>query len=357
MMKTMTVPSALSEKERLVLDLIVEHYLEGGKPVSSGRVAQKKRQVGSPATVRAIMASLEERGYLVQPHTSAGRVPTDLGLRAYVNHLFTASLSRQAGAPASVEELDTGRADFGALLVQASKILAEESDNLGFVISPHISRIRFHHLRFIKVSAEKVMVILVTPFHMVLTEIVESLAPFTQLELDRSSQYLNQNFQGKTLIAVRDILLQELPKYRAKYEALINKLLTLVRASVRDEEGESRIILQGTSRLLSKAELFDMEKLKTLFESFEEKANLTRLLSDFISLDRVKVLIGSELNAPNIADCSLILSHYGTSTQVLGSLGIIGPKRIPYEKIIPLVDSVAQRLSRAIARVGNEVPL
>ena len=353
----MTVPSTLSEKERRVLDLVVEHYLQAGKPVSSGRVAQKKREVGSPATVRTIMARLEERGFLIQPHTSAGRIPTDLGLRIYVNHLFSESFSRQAGAPAMGEELDTGRADFGNLLVQASKILAEESDNLGFVISPHISRIRFHHLRFIKISDQKVMVILVTPFHMVLTEIVESLAPFSQLELDRSSQYLNQTFQGKTLVGVRDILLQELPKYRAKYEALINKLLTLVRASVREEEGESRIILQGTSRLLSKAELFDMEKLKTLFESFEEKANLTRLLSDFISLDRVKVLIGSELNSPDIADCSLVLSHYGTNTQVLGSLGIIGPKRIPYEKIIPLVDSVAKRLSRAISRVGNEVPI
>ncbi len=353
----MTISSALSEKERLVLDLVVEHYLQAGKPVSSGCVAQKKPGLGSPATVRNIMAGLEERGLLAQPHVSAGRVPTDLGLRLYVNHLFSESLSRQTGASSLVEELDAGRADFGALLVQASKILAEESDNLGFVISPHISRIRFHHLRFIKVSEHKVMVILVTPFHMVLTEIVESSAPFAQIELDRASQYLNQNFQGKTLIGVRDYLLQELPKYRAKYETLINKLLALIRASVREEEGESRIILQGASKLLGKAELFDTERLKTLFESFEEKANLTRLLSDFISLDRVKVLIGSELNSPDISDCSLILSHYGTSSQVLGSLGIIGPKRVPYDKIIPLVDSVAQRLSRAIARAGKEVPL
>ncbi len=347
----------LKEKEKLVLDLAVEHYLGEGKPVSSGWIAQKRPSLGSPATVRSIMGRLEDLGLLEQPHTSAGRIPTDRGLRLYVNHLLSAGLSGQGDAPVLVPEgLAVRSGDFDGLLRDASRILAEESDNLGFVLSPQVSRTQFHHVRFIRISGAKVMVILVTPFHIVLTEIVETQTPFTQLELDRVSQYVYQNFRGRSLAQVRDALLQELPKERAAYEGLLTRLSALLRASLKQEEEESRIFLQGTAKLLNKADLFDMVKLKTLFQSFEEKANLTRLLSDLITLDRVKVLIGSEINFADVSDCSLVLSHYGTSTQVLGSLGIIGPKRLPYERIIPLVDSVAKRLSRAIANMSSEVP-
>ena len=208
-----------------------------------------------------------------------------------------------------------------------------------------------------KVAEDKVMAILVTPFQMVLTQIVESRTPFTQVELDRAAQYVNLNFRGKNLLFIRDFLFRELPKYRLKYEDIIQKLSGLVRTYVSQESANSRIILQGTSRLLNKADRFGGGRLEALFQSFEEKANLAKLLSDLISLDRVKVLIGSEVGSPDIRDCSLILSHYGTGNQVLGSLGIIGPKRIPYEKIIPLVDSVAKRLSRAITSSDQEVSL
>jgi len=346
----------LKEKEKLVLDLAVEHYLSEGKPVSSGWIVQKRPSLGSSATVRNIMGRLAELGLLEQPHTSAGRVPTDRGLRLYVNHLLSAGLAGKGGAPLPPEGLAVRGGDFDDLLRDASRILAEESDNLGFVLSPQVSKTQFHHVRFVRISGSKVMVILVTPFHIVLTEIVETLTPFTQLELDRVSQYVYQNFRGRNLAQVRDALLQELPKERATYEGLLSRLTDLLRASLKQEEGESRVFLQGTAQLLNKADLFDMVKLKALFQNFEEKANLTRLLSDLITLDRVKVLIGSEVKFADFSDCSLVLSHYGTSTQVLGSLGIIGPKRLPYERIIPLVDSVAKRLSRAIANMGSEVP-
>jgi len=201
------------------------------------------------------------------------------------------------------------------------------------------------------------MSILVTPFQMVLTETLETPLSMSQAELDLASQFINQNFRGKTLIFVRDVLLQELPRYRTRYEDIINKIADLVRAVINREEDENRIFIQGTSRLLGKAELFDMGKLRSLFENFEERASLVKLLADFISLDRVKVLIGAEVNFPNVQDCSLVLSHYGTSHQVLGSLGIIGPKRIPYAKIIPLVDRVAKRLSQAITIYGREVAI
>lgn len=349
--------SILKEKDRRVLRLIVEAYLEGGRPVSSGEVFRKKRFPGSPATLRNIMVRLEAKEYLSQPHTSAGRVPTDKGLRFYVNSLLADALFPRDDTALVPEDLGAKRGDLDSLLLEVSRILAVHSDNLGFVISPRVSQIPFRHLRFMKVAEEKVMAILVTPFQMVLTQIVESRTPFTQVELDRAAQYVNLNFRGKNLLFIRDFLFRELPKYRLKYEDTVQKLSGLVRTYVSQEESNSRIILQGTSRLLNKAALFRGGRLEALFQSFEEKANLAKLLSDLISLDRVKVLIGSEVDSPDIQDCSLILSHYGTSSQVLGSLGIIGPKRIPYDKIIPLVDSVAKRLSRAITSTDQEVSL
>jgi heat-inducible transcriptional repressor len=351
------VKSALRDKDKKVLNLIVEAYVRSGHPVSSGSVAQTRKFAGSPATVRNIMARLEEQGYLSQPHTSAGRVPTDKGLRHYADTLLAEKSFTRDDLPLIQEGFQARTADLDSLLIQASRLLADYSDNLGFVISPQVSRVQFEHLRFIRISPQRIMAILVTQFQMVLTETLETQLSLSQGELDRASQYINQNFRGKNLISVRDALLQELPQYRMRYEDVINKLSDLVRAVINREEDENRIFIQGSSRLLGKAELFDMGKLRSLFQNFEERASLVKLLADFISLDRVKVLIGAEVNFPSVQDCSLVLSHYGTSQQVLGSLGIIGPKRIPYEKIIPLVDRVAKRLSQAIAIYGREVSL
>jgi len=341
---------SLREKEKIVLKAIAEYYLKAGKPISSGFICQKRILPDSPATIRNIMFKLEEMGFLSQPHTSAGRVPTDNGLRFYVNSLLEETPLSLSQMSFLAHDLSIKKGDFNSLLHQASRYLADQSDSLGFVLSPRISKIRFHHLRFIKISENKVMILLVTSFNIVLTEIVPTEIYFNQEELDRASHYINQNFRGKNLIFVRDCLLGELPKFKFKFEQAFNKLMTLLKASIVQEEQEDQIIVQGASKLIDKFGLMNIAKLKSLFQNFEEKANLAKLLSDFISLDRVKVLIGSESNLPGIADCSLILSHYGDSDQVLGSLGIIGPKRLPYKKIIPLVDNVAKKLSQTISQ-------
>ncbi len=339
----------LREKDRRILNLIAESYLKTGKPISSGYIAQRSPESVSSATVRNIMSKLEERGFLSQPHTSAGRTPTDKGLRHYVNNLFDEATIPEKKIDLLSQNLVLQEGDFHSFLNQVSRILADYSDNLGFVLSPRISKINFQHVRFIKVSDVKVMIILITPSNFVLTEIVQTNTYFTQIELDKASQYINQSFRSKNLHFVRDYLLHELPKYKTKYETIIDKLITLLKAYISKEDRENQIFFQGTPKLLEKHDLFDMEKLKSLFQNFEEKAKLAKLLSDFISLDRVKVMIGSELDIPDISDCSLILSHYGYHSQVLGSLGIIGPKRIQYKKIIPLVDGIAKSLSQTIS--------
>lgn len=340
--------TGLREKDRIVLKTIVEFYLQSGQPVSSGLIHQKKVLPDSPATLRNIMTKLEEMGFLSQPYASAGRVPTDRGLRFYVNCLFEEdSRNLEAGA-AAADDVSIQPGDFPSVLQQASKLLADRSDSVGFVLSPRLSHINFHHLRFIKIAEARVMVLLVTTFHMVLTEIVTTEIDFTQNELDRASQYINQGFAGKNLVVARDTLLRELPSFKSQFDQAFTRLMSLLRASIEHEAQGPQIIVQGTAQLLDKFEESDLGAMKGLFRNFEEKANLAKLLSVFIALDRVKVLIGEESRVPQISDCTLILSPYGDDRQVYGSLGVIGPKRIPYKTIIPLVDTVAKKLSRTI---------
>ncbi|MBA7678019.1 Heat-inducible transcription repressor HrcA [subsurface metagenome] len=273
----------LREKDKVILNLITESYLKEGKPISSGFIAQRSPLPVSPATVRNIMTKLEEQGYLFQPHTSAGRIPTDNGLRLYVNNLLEETLipEKKVELP---EDFSLELSDFNSLLNQVSKVLAEQSDNLGFVLSPRISKINFRHIRFIKISEYKVMIILITTSNFVLNEIFQINTYFTQLELDRASQYINQNYSGQNMFIIRDYLLKELPKFKIRYEDIIDKLINLLKAYIAQEEEESQIFLQGTSKLLEKHDLFDMGKLKALFQKFEEKAKLAKLLSDFMSL-------------------------------------------------------------------------
>lgn len=329
--------------------MIVENYLKFGRPVSSDCIAQKSKIRVSPATVRNIMTKLEEQDYLFKPHLSAGRIPTDKGLRFYVNRLFDKVALSNNVVNIPFEDFSLKKSDLNSLFLDVSKLLSEYSDNIGFVIYPRISRINFHHIRMIKLSEERIMIILITPFNLALTEIVETKTCFTQSELERASRYIDENFQGKNLLFIRDYLLKEFPKYTLKFEKILQKLTLFFRSQLFQDESENQILLQGTSKFLEKSDFFDMKELKSLLQKFEEKANLAKLLSDFISLDRVKVLIGSELDIPDVFDCALVLSHYGYERQVLGTLGVIGPKRIPYKRIIPLVDCVAKRLSQTIS--------
>ncbi|MGB9893827.1 MAG: heat-inducible transcriptional repressor HrcA, partial [Candidatus Saccharicenans sp.] len=286
--------SKLENKEKIILNLTVEVYLQTGKPVSSGYLAQRLNNTISSATIRNAMARLEQEGYLYQPHTSAGRLPTDEGIRFYVNNLLTETLYATSGSVRVWEqELSVESGQLDSLLLQVSQILASNSDNLAFVVSPHISQLAFDQVKFVKLQDNRVMIILLSTFNLVQTEIFETQTIFTQNELDRAAQYINQNFRGKSLAYVRDYLFRELPRLRMKYETLVEKMIALLRSYSLQEKERSKVFLQGTARLLDKAELFDLAKLKSLFQNFEEKANLARLLSDLISLDRVKVLIGS----------------------------------------------------------------
>lgn len=337
------------ETDKYILYYTVESYIKAGKPVSSRFIKEHYHLEVSSATIRNMMLKLEKDGYLYQPHTSAGRLPTDKGLRSYVNKIFEEAVVPEEKVNFPSEKTYLKKGDFNSLLFYASKTLSEYSNNIGFVLSPDISKINFYHIRLIKISEEKVLIILITSYNLVLTEIVRTATYFTQDELDRASYYINENFRGRNLVFVRDYLNKEVPIARKRFEKLIRKLMGFLKSYFNQEDKEKGIFLEGTSNLLEKTEFFQMDRIQSLFKNVEERAKIAKFLSDFISLDRVKVLIGSEMDLPEISDCSLVLSHYGYRRQILGSLGIIGPKRIPYKNIIPLVDCVAKKLSETIS--------
>ncbi len=351
--------TGLKERDEKILDFIVASYVQDGRPVSSNLIASSGCVGDSPATIRNVMVRLEVMGYLFQPHTSAGRIPTDHGIRHYVNSILPGGAGgpERETVPSFQETMPARRWDLGSLLSHVSRVLADSSDNLGFVISPHISRINFQAVRLVKISDERILIIVVTPFNMVLTESIETGPGLSQLDLDRVAHLINDNFRGKTLASIKPGLLKDHPRYRMTFESTIDTMMEMIRACMAYDDGDNRIYLQGTVSLLEKADRFDWNRLRQLFRSIEEKARLVRLLSDLISLERVKVLIGSEVEIPDIQDCSLILSHYSYGNQVLGSLGIIGPKRLAYDRIIPLVDRVARRLSHAITVCSKEVSI
>lgn len=339
----------LREKDTHILNIAVEHYLRIGRPVSSGAIARQTVLNVSSATVRNIMVKLERQGYFHQPHTSSGRTPTDKGLRFYVKSLQEErdSIPQDINLPS--QELFSGGSDLSSLLIQASRILSEYSDNLGFVLSPKISRVELQHLRFIKITENRIFIMLVTFNNLALTGAVDTSEYFTQTALDDAARFINRNFRGKNLIHIRDYLLERMPGTPARHSDAVHRVALLLRRYISQEEKANRIFVEGTSKLLGKPELMQGGGLKTLFEKLEEKEKLAKLLSDFISLKQVKVLIGSELDLPDVLGCSLVLSHYGYHRQVLGSLGILGPKRIPYRTIIPVVDCVAKKLSQSLS--------
>ncbi len=206
----------LRPKDRLVLIQIVESYLAEGRPVSSEGVTKKKILPDSSATIRNIMVRLEKAGYLLKPHSSAGRIPTDKGLRFYVNHLLELLAPESGRTIVLPESALSERGDIHSLLQRVSLMLADESDNLGFVLSPRISRIPFKHLRFVRIAENKVMVILLATFNLVHNEIVCLDQDLSQTELEEAARYLNQNFRGKNLQTVWTYHERELPLYRGR---------------------------------------------------------------------------------------------------------------------------------------------
>jgi len=350
-----TIDFLRNERNREILHWVIATHIMTGRPVGSRRIARQSREQLSAATVRNIMAELEEMGYLHQPHASAGRVPTDKAYRFYVDYL----LKRRNISPRDRDMIDRDlRLDDSAehLMARASQVLSRISKNVGIVVSPPISRVALKHLQFVKLADNRILVILVSRSGIVQNRLIHYAEEISQTELDQAARYIVENFRDKTLFEIRNQILKLIQQEQALYDKFMQRIITLSTQtfSVTENQLDAEIYLDGASNLIKTPEFSDINKMKLLFETIEQKSRLAALISRCIEGDtqEVRITIGAENALQGIEDCTLITSPYVVDEKTHGSLGILGPTRMEYARTISLVDYVARLFGRVL-ETGN----
>jgi heat-inducible transcriptional repressor len=338
----------LQERDRRILAIVVQGYIDDGDPISSLWLASRGLGVSS-ATLRNILARLEEQGFLRQPHTSSGRVPTDLGYRSYVDQLLS---ERRSTRPAPQVEARLRRAGtVDDLLSHASQEVARAAQQLSFAIAPAADTAALEHLDFVPLDSTKVLVVLVSTGGHVTQKVIEPSEPYSLSELQQAANYLNREFKGRSILAVRQAVLERLREERILYDRLMARALRLASTTFADMQAEPAVFIQGASLLLEDigGESADvtLETLRTLLRMIEEKARLVSLLDDYISGDGLTIVIGSEHHAPDLQRFTLIASRYSDGHGT-GAVGVIGPTRMRYSRAINAVEGLSKAISRMV---------
>jgi heat-inducible transcriptional repressor len=344
----------LDERSQSILKAIVLSYIRTAYPVGS-RSLTKSFDFGlSPASIRNIMADLEEMGYLAQPHPSAGRIPTEKGYRFYVNGVLDEIDQERIMEGLGIEKYQMHKTeDIKQLFQETSKLLSMHSHYAGIVLTPKFANMFFQHLKFIKLRKFHVLMVFVSMEGLIQTKVIETEKDFSQQELDRFSFFLNDRFKGIALQEIQSALLNQMREDKEQYSRLLQKVLDLVNKAFQEAQGNphgEELFLEGTANILDLPEFANVEKMKALFKAFEEKYIIMKLLDGCFSNDGVQVFIGSENPFLGINNCSLVITNYKRGSQVLGALGIIGPTRMEYSKVIPLVDYTAKWLGQVLAQ-------
>lgn len=345
---------------QIILSAIINEHLISGEPVGSKTIADKFANASglSSATIRNVMGDLEERGYLEQPHTSAGRIPTDAGYRFYVDNLLgVLSISNEDIRIISDE---FGLKEFemadtpDRLMERTSQLLSALSNNVGIVVSPSMASDRLQHIEFVNLSDNRVLVILVSAPNIVHNKIIRLKIAFSNDELDRTARYLNTEFGGKSLAEIRAAIMSLMHEEKALFDKLLQTAVILCSQSIEDEEDNlGEIFVDGTSNILSKSDFADLERLRELLRTIGEKSRLMQILNECVVLDSsvragaVQVVIGSENSTPSLQDCTLITAPYRIGdSSAMGTLSVLGPTRIEYARMISIVSYVARILEK-----------
>ncbi len=344
----MSEKQGLSQRAQQVLTAVIVNYVLTALPVGSRTVARQAGLEVSPATIRNVMAELEERGLLAQPHTSAGRVPPREGLRFYIDSIL------------EVRELDAGAKERlkGSLLANrpqeltevlkaTSRVLSNLSQQVAVVALPGPEQEVFRHIEFILLHPGVILVVLVSKAGGVQNRIIEAEATLGQEDLDKFSRYLNELLADLTLSEVRDRVAQEMAKEKARFDHLVGQALSLGQKALAPEPG-GEVLIEGRNHLLAAPEFADVAKLKHIFTAFEEKSTLLRLLEKSLSAHGVQIFIGVESELYGLEGLTAVTSPYGDEKTPLGALGVIGPTRMDYSRVIPMVDYTAKLVSRVL---------
>ncbi|HSI45157.1 MAG TPA: heat-inducible transcriptional repressor HrcA [Methylophilus sp.] len=336
----------MDKRAQILLKTLVEHYISGGQPIGSRTLLQHSGLDVSPATIRNVMSDLEQLGFIASPHTSSGRIPTKKGYRLFVDSLMTVQpLDNRA-----VAQLKTGFSSPNQqeLISSAADMLSQLTQFAGLVMTPKRTRNVLKHMEFLHLSEKKILVILVTEDGQVQNRILMAEKAFSSSELIAASNYVNSNCQGLTLDELQHKLKQELQQVQADINRLMSAALQA--AGQPEQSAKETVVISGERNLLQVDELStNVTSLRKLFEIFERRTALMQLLDHSQRADGIQIFIGGESGYLPLDECSLITAPYEADGQVVGTLGVIGPTRMAYERIIPIVDITAKLLSNALS--------
>jgi heat-inducible transcriptional repressor len=336
----------LSERAQILLKTLVERYIAEGQPVGSRALSKYSGLDLSPASIRNVMADLEEMGFIASPHTSAGRIPTTRGYRFFVDTLL--KIKPLDSLQINQLEGQLHAENTQRLVSSASQILSDLTRFAGVVMTPRRSA-GFRHIEFLKLSATRVLLILVTPEGDVQNRIILTDKPYSSAELVEAANILNQNYAGLTFDDIRKRIHNELKQLREDMTRLMTAALDA--GSQAASESAEEFVISGESNLLDVQELSsNMTSLRKLFELFESKTGLLQILDISSRAHGVQIFIGGESGLVPLDECSVVTAPYEVEGQIVGTVGVIGPTRMAYERVIPIVDITAKLLSSALAQ-------
>ena len=335
---------AFNERSQQILKSLVEVYIREGQPVGSRKLAHESGLKLSPSTVRNVMAELEERGLIVSPYTSAGRIPTDQGYRFFVDTLLTVQPLDNAAVKKMTKGLD-GETSLAHTAETASTLLSEITQMAGVVMLPNRTTKTLRHIEFIRLTEKRVLAILVIDNQDVQNTIIQTERSFTESELHQAANYLNTSLVGRNLSDVRALLVKSLQETREVLDGAMKAAIEMAEQAVENAaDNDGDVVIAGQTNLMGQEGLTDVFKLRDLFEAFSEKQRMFTLLDQSLSMPGIQIFIGDESGYSELNKCSLVTSQYQVDGQVLGVLGVIGPTRMAYDRVIPLVDVTAKLL-------------
>jgi heat-inducible transcriptional repressor len=340
---------AVNQRAQRVLKLLVERYIQDGTPIGSKTLTEEFALGLSPATVRNILADLENAGYITSPHTSAGRIPTPKGYRIFVNHLLTNKSLCHSEIEALKNKLDPDLA-MPNLLESASSLLSSLTQLAGIVALPRINRVELRQVEFLPLSANKVLVIIVLNNREVQNRIIYTDRIYTESELQQAANYLNTHYAGKDLLSIRKELVSAIREDRETMAHLLQAVIEVGNKAFLDSEQKSKdYIVAGQSNLLSYTRRDeDLLRVRALFDVLSQKQEIVNLLEYALEAEGIQIFIGKESGYELFDGCSMVTASYSVDGQLIGSLGVIGPTRMPYDRVISAVDITAKLLSAAL---------
>jgi len=340
---------ALSQRASSLLKTLVEMHIREGQPVASKNLQGESGLSVSSATVRNIMAELEDLGYLSSPHTSSGRIPTAQGYRFFVDSLLQVGPVGQGAMSALNAGLDPNRSA-SELVQSASNLLAQITYQTGIVTVPKPASSQLRQIEFLPLSGDRVLVIMVINEREVQNRIIQVQRAMTEAQLKTAADLINQRYAGRDLSQVKHQIVREMAEARSRIDAYLEAALELASAAIDNPDTADGVVVAGEVSLLNQASPEDMQKLRELFDAFERKRDLLELMERCSRADGIQIFIGEEAGFDVFGDFSVITAPYAQGAQSLGVLGVIGPTRMAYERVIPIVDVTARMLTAALSR-------